>query len=1179
MANENGIVDEERPVQHENGKVDRMTSKMKQLPPENLQKLDQKAVGVYTLVESVIPEVMQTNAILGLWGMGGAGKTTLAKLLFNKLSPKFEYSCFVSDAKLIDGKAEELRTRVKTHMHHRGQPMSLADVEGEWKQIQEKKLILVLDDVANEHDVQILNDIARESCVDESRYIVTSRHESLLNKLDDVCIYQVPLLDGESAESLFMSYAFPGRREPSSTLRPYVDQVVQKCEGLPLTLEILGKYLGRNNDEKTWKHTLQGLAEAEKLTGDEKLWAQLKLSYDSLDHKEKEMFLDVAAFFVESQYTLREAKCAWDILYEDTLEHWQNLLDLSLVYRVDDHRTLKMHHQLKALGRRIALTSGIGGKASRIWKPQAAFKLLNSPQQPETIGDDVEEIVTLRIDWSRGPDFAAQDDEVIWKNLRRMKELQYLDCSSKIELNEDSEFPPGLVLLSWRGVVTELPFDPALHDSLVVFKLDASRGQGKSNVRGLDYLPHNFGLLSSLRILELTRCSFDSLPDSFGQLCKLRRLKIADCDKLMTLPETFGKLSKLEYLEINCHKMHALPVSFGKLSHLEELFLHHCSFQIVPDTFCNLLRLRVLEMRHCGKLSTLPKKIGHLSSLQRFMISHCKTLRTLSENFGPFSSLTFLAIMYCDQLEKFPESLPSKLKEVKLYISGCPQIEKLPEALGRLVALDHLKVRLVCRLKALPESFGHLVALNHLEIDDCSRLEKLPESFGHMMSLNHLEIKRCHRIEILPESFGQLSGLAHLKIDDCSKLNALPESFGTLSSLEHLEIDDCNELETLPESFGQLLSLTHLRIRDCSKLRSLPDSFGGLVSLRTFEICDCYSLKAMPESFGNLPALKYLEISTCFNLVKLSLGNLKALKHLHITDCSVLQKLADSLERLRALKNLSISKCFKLDSLPELPESLERLVVEWVPLNNIPECIQRLPNLRTLELKALPFLTRVPEWLPNVTPPVEQQSIFRVQEGKFIMEVKPQAPEQPAKEEMPAHERSDIEWRLRVLEISDMQAFYQLKYGYKGLVTGKYDMAMDMVRAKNYEQALVHLNALLHMPQFLAKSIEFEESDDHKYTLRDINIVKRLMAGDPKVCELMKDFGSTDLSELIFTKAKEAYDSAMAKLEAHDPQGAFDQLDSLISLFQELNLMDLLEDYQYEEFLTEERARVTKLLV
>ncbi|KAG6556785.1 hypothetical protein Mapa_001731 [Marchantia paleacea] len=1178
MANENGILDEERPVQHENGKMDRMTSKTKQLPPENLQKLHKKAVGVYTLVESVIPEVMQTHAILGLWGMGGAGKTTLAKLLFNKLSPKFEYSCFVSDAKLIDGKVEELRTRVKTHMHHRGQPMSLADVEGEWKQIQEKRLILVLDDVANEQDVQILNDIARENCVDESRYIVTSRLENLLKKLDDVCIYQVPLLDGESAESLFMSYAFPDHGEPSSTLRQYVDEVVEKCDGLPLTLEILGKYLGRNNDEETWKHTLKGLAEAEELTGDEKLWAQLKLSYDSLDHEEKEMFLDVASFFVESQYTLREAKCAWDILYEDTLEHWQNLVDLALVYRVEDHRTLKMHQQLKDLGRQIALTSGIGGKASRVWKPQAAFKLLHSQEQPGNHSDDVEETVTLRIDWSPGPDFKAQDDAVIWKNLRRMKELQYLDCSSKIELNEDSEFPPGLVLLSWRGVVTELPFDPALHDSLVVFKLDASRGQGKNTLRGLDYLPHNFGLLSSLRILELTRCSFDSLPDSFGQLCKLRRLKIVHCDNLMTLPETFGKLSRLEYLEIDCKKMHALPVSFGKLSYLEELFLHHCSFHILPDTFCNLLRLRALEMKYCGKLSTLPKKIGYLSLLERLGISHCKSLRNLPENFGPFLSLTHLSIMYCDQLEKFPESFPAKLKELKLYISGCPQIENLPEALGRLAALDRLKVRLVCRLKALPESFGHLVALNHLEIDDCSRLEKLPESFGHMVSLNHLEIKRCHRIQILPESFGQLSGLAHLKIDDCSKLKTLPESFGTLASLEHLEIDDCNELERLPESFGQLMSLTHLKIRDCSKLGSLPDSFGGLLSLRTFEICDCYSLKAMPESFGNLPALKYLEISTCFSLVQLSLGNLRALKHLQINDCSVLQKLADSFEQLRALRHLNISKCFKLDSLPELPESLERLVIEWVPLNTIPDCVQRLPNLRTLELKALPFLTSVPEWLGNVTPPVEQQCVFRVQDGKFIMEVKPQPLETPAKEEMPAHERSDVEWRLRVLEISDMQAFYQLKYGYKGLVTGKYDMAMDKVRAKDYEQALVHLNGILHMPQFLAKSIEFEESDDHKYTLRDINIVKRLMAKDPKVCDLMKDFGSTDLSELTFTKAKEAYDLAMAKLEAQDIQGAFNELDSLISLFEELDLMDLLEDFQYMEFLTDERERVKKLL-
>lgn len=282
-------------------------------------------------------------------------------------------------------------------MHQRGKPMSMSDVEAEWKQIQEKRLILVIDDVTTDHDVQVLNDIARENCVDESRYIVTSRDENLLNLLHEVCVYQVPLLDNESAQYLFTSYAFPDGGEPPDGVKQYVDQVVQKCAGLPLTLEVLGKYiyLGRTDDEETWEHTLKGLAEVENLTGDEKLWAQLKLSYDSLDHEEKEMFLDVACFFVESQYNLREAKYAWDILYDDSEEHWQKLVDLALVYGVEDHRSLKMHQQLRDLGRKIAFTSGMSGKASRVWKPEMAFKLLHSREDPGNHSDDVEVIFKL----------------------------------------------------------------------------------------------------------------------------------------------------------------------------------------------------------------------------------------------------------------------------------------------------------------------------------------------------------------------------------------------------------------------------------------------------------------------------------------------------------------------------------------------------------------------------------------------------------------------------------------------------------------------------------------------------------------------------------------------------------------------------------------------------------------
>ncbi|KAL2628772.1 hypothetical protein R1flu_013458 [Riccia fluitans] len=1095
---------EVNPVQPATVEVEKKPTKAKQSPLKNLQKIHKKPVGVYILVESVIPELMQTHAILGLCGMGGSGKTTLAKLLFNKLSPKFEYSCFISDAKLINGKREELRTRMKTHMHHRGKPMTLGDVEAEWKQIQEKRLIVVLDDVETERDVQILNDIARENSVDESRYIVTSRDEKLLKQLDEVCLYQVPLLDHQSAETLLTSYAFPEGGEPPDGFKQYVDQVVEKCAGLPLTLEVLGKYLGRNNEEETWKQTLKGLTEIENLSGDEKLWAQLKLSYDSLEHEEKEMFLDVACFFVESQYNLREAKCAWAIMYEDSEGHWQNLVDLALVYGVEDHRSLKIHQQLRDLGREIALTAGMNGKASRLWKPEMAFKLLHSQEDPENENDDVEDVVTIRMDWSPAVAASGQDDALIWKNLRRMRELQYVDCSSKIELNEDSEFPPGLVLLTWKGLLSELPFDPALHDSMVVFKLDASSGPGKNALRGVDSLPQNFGLLSSLRILEMTRSSFDSLPDSFGQLCNLTRLKIIQCDQLLTLPETFGKLSKLEYLHIDCKKMHALPGSFGKLSSLQELFLHHCSLQLLPDTFCNLPRLQHLELKFCGQLLTFPKKIGNLGMLEHLEISNCGSLRTLSESFGPFPRLTYLSIAYNDQLEKFPESFPAGLKELKLCISGCPKIETLPESLERLKSLDRLKIRLCCRLQALPVSFGYLGALNHLDLDDCSRLEQLPDSFGHMMNLNHLEIKRCHRLRFLPESFGQLARLSHLRIDDCSKLQTLPSAIDGLVRLEHLEIDECSALKTLPKSFGELQSLSQLKIRYCPQLETLPDSFGNLLAIKTLEICDCSTLKELPDSFGNLTSLKRLEISNCFSLERLSdsIQTLKALKYLQINDCGVLSILAESLKELRALKQLSISKCFRLESIPELPDSVERLVIEWVPLTAIPDFIKKLPALRTLELRALPFLKSVPEWLGDVTAPVEPQCVFRVQDGKFILEER----FLPRGENPNAH----VE---RVLEIEDMQAFYQLKYGYKGLVTGKYQIAMEKVRAKDYKQALEHIEGILRIPQIVGKFIEFEESDDHKYTLKDMSTVNHFLASAEEVKKQLSTSDGQDYQE------------------------------------------------------------------
>ncbi|CAM6087027.1 unnamed protein product [Calypogeia fissa] len=212
----------------------------------------------------------------------------------------------------------------------------------------------------------------------QSRFIVTSRDWVLLRGLDG--IYEVPLLDKKHSQELFRLHAFPKQAIVPAKLEHDMVVIVEKCDGLPLTLEVIGNYLKTKRDDKFWKQTLQALEKAEAIQDlDKRLWAKLRLSYDRLDETEKHMFLNATTFFSMGYLTLREAKAAWRKAYEKDCEdlRWHSLVDRSLVYDVEEDKRIKVHEQLRSLGQKIAVEYS-NNSNSRVWETKMALKLLQN---------------------------------------------------------------------------------------------------------------------------------------------------------------------------------------------------------------------------------------------------------------------------------------------------------------------------------------------------------------------------------------------------------------------------------------------------------------------------------------------------------------------------------------------------------------------------------------------------------------------------------------------------------------------------------------------------------------------------------------------------------------------------------------------------------------------------------
>jgi DNA replication protein DnaC len=124
--------------------------------PQNLQYFTGRLVGFEPALAQIRSKLKSVNS-LGLTGMGGIGKSTLAKKLFNELGCKYEYSCFVPDVKLIPGTAENLKKEVWKFLYRKGQKEGQ---EEKWFELRGKHVLLVLDDVSKERDVKPFLEIA-----------------------------------------------------------------------------------------------------------------------------------------------------------------------------------------------------------------------------------------------------------------------------------------------------------------------------------------------------------------------------------------------------------------------------------------------------------------------------------------------------------------------------------------------------------------------------------------------------------------------------------------------------------------------------------------------------------------------------------------------------------------------------------------------------------------------------------------------------------------------------------------------------------------------------------------------------------------------------------------------------------------------------------------------------------
>ncbi|XP_052209586.1 disease resistance protein RPV1-like isoform X6 [Diospyros lotus] len=550
--------------------------------------------------------------IVAICGMGGIGKTTIAKSVYNLNFSNFEGSSFLADIREVSGQQNGLIRLQRQLLLDivKGRKEKINSIDEGIARIKEavgsKRVLIILDDVDKREQLHAILGMLDWLAMG-SKIIITTRHERLLKTHECCKVYRVELLDHDESLELFSWHAF-GQNQPSDDYLVDSKKAVSYCRGLPLAIKTLGSSLfGKSID--VWKSQLQKLKEIP----DNEILEKLKLSYDSLqDDHDKDLFLDIACFFVgmdkDSTITILDG-CNYY-----TLVGIENLIDRNLL-TVDMHNKLVMHQLIQELGREIVRQESpkVLGERRRLWNHKDSFHVLREKTGTKKITSLVLDMHFLKEEKSVGNSFGHLKESSSKKCKRRhfeifsglfkgsanknsneevlevdafagMSNLQLLQISDVQLCGSYKNFPKGLRWLYWshcplQSTPNDFPFD-----KLVALQMPYSSLKNVFNGAKCPIV---------LKILDLSHSHNLSATPDFSMLPNLERLLLENCTGLVKINESIGLLQRLVFLNLrNCQKLKKLP-----------------------KTICGLKSLATLDISGCINIEELPTELGNMDSL------------------------------------------------------------------------------------------------------------------------------------------------------------------------------------------------------------------------------------------------------------------------------------------------------------------------------------------------------------------------------------------------------------------------------------------------------------------------------------------------------------------------------------------------------------------------------------
>ncbi|XP_050253756.1 disease resistance protein RPV1-like [Quercus robur] len=703
-------------------------------------------IGMESRVEKLKSHLAMESSdvrIIGIWGTGGMGKTTLARVVYRMVSNKFEACCFLDNVREESKKCGlcKLQKRLlkKLLMIKK---LNVQDVDDGVQMIKNrlhnKKILLVLDDVT---ELDQLKKLAGEHCWfgSGSRIMITTRDRHLLVNHEVNEIYEAKVLNHDEALKLFSLKAFK-KDHPVEDYEKLSQAFVDYSKGLPLALEVLGSFLFRKSID-IWKSEVGRLTEF----GESRILNVLRISFDGLQEIVKKIFLNIACFFNQM-----DRDKVIEIL--DSLELYpgiglEDLIDKSLI-KLHWNR-LWMHDLLRDMGRDIVLQEcpKNPGKRSRLW----LYKDIDNVLITNTGTEAIEGIVLnlrkpIEADWNP-------------ESFLMMQHLKLLIINNVRLTHDPKHLSNDLRFLDWRGYSSKSLPSSFQSNKLIELHMCYSY---------IERLWEGTKSFERLKLIKLNKSqNLIETPD-VTKIPVLEKLFLEDCINLLRVHKSIGVHKQLTILNLKgCKNLRSLPNKFEMRS-LEILILSGCSkVKKIPEFEKDMLVLNLYL--DDTAITELPTSIGVLKKLTSLNLKACKSLKTLPNKFE-MESLKILTLSDCSKVKQIPEFGRNMKRVCKLYLDGTA-ITKLPTSIEHLTDLASINLRDCKNLVCLPNTIFNLRLLKDVDISGCSKLERLPENLGNAGSIEELDVSGT-AIRQVPPSIGLLHNLKQLSFRGCKGLSS-----------------------------------------------------------------------------------------------------------------------------------------------------------------------------------------------------------------------------------------------------------------------------------------------------------------------------------------------------------------------------------------------------------------------